>query len=318
MITLALPAALLALPLPLLLRLLPPRAGGGQAMILPQGVAAAARPARAPGRGGGLVLMALIWACLCLALSQPQRISWVADRSASGRDIIIAMDMSGSMVTPDFTLNGQTVTRLAAVQQVAKAFVRARTGDRIGLVLFADRAYVAAPLTHDLAAVALALDEAEIGIAGRSTNIAEGLGLALKRITAGPASARVIVLLSDGRDTVARLDAVQVAGLAAARDVRVHTVALGTDDLESQPTARDAVDLPTLRKIAEASGGETFRVRNTGDLQAMAEALDRLEPNPSARPPVAEAQALWIWPAGLALMLSMALGLSPVAGGGRG
>lgn len=318
MITLALPAALLALPLPLLARLWPPRAGAEQAMILPQGVAAAARPARPPGRGRGLVLLALIWACLCLALAQPQRIALVADRSASGRDIVIAMDMSGSMVTPDFTLDGQKVTRLAAVQRVAKAFVRARTGDRIGLVLFADRAYVAAPLTHDLAAVSLALDEAEIGIAGRSTNLAEGLGLALKRIMADPAPARVIVLLSDGRDTVARLDAVQVAGLAAARDVRVHTVALGTEDLEGQPAARDAVDLPTLRRIAEASGGETFRVRNTADLQAMAAALDRLEPNPSARPPVAEARPLWVWPAAFALILALALGLSPAANGGRG
>lgn len=309
MITLALPAALLMLPLPLLARLLRARAVSGQAMILPAGIAATARPARAPGRGRGLVLAALAWVCLCLALAQPQRIEMVPDRSASGRDIIIAMDMSGSMVTPDFTLDGKTVTRLAAVQQVAKAFVRARTGDRIGLVLFADRAYVAAPLTHDLSAVALALDEAEIGIAGRSTNISEGLGLALKRIMADPSPSRVIVLLSDGRDTAARLDAVQVAQLAAERGVRIHTVALGAEDLDSRPAARDAVDLPTLRRIAAAAGGETFRVRNTPDLQAMANTLDRLEPNPSARPPVAEARALWIWPAALGWVLTMAAGL---------
>ena len=191
---------------------------------------------------------------------------------------------------------------------MAAGFIGARTGDRIGLVVFADSAYVAAPLTHDLPAVTRALDEAEIGIAGRSTAIAEGLGLALKRMLSEPAETRVIVLLSDGRDTSARIEARDVAALAAQNNVRVHTVALGPEDLESRPAARDAVDLTTLRAIAEASGGETFRVRSLEDLEAMAAALDRLEPNPSSRPPVARAHGMWIWPAGLALALLLILG----------
>lgn len=309
MITLALPLALLAVPLPFLARLLPPRPATGQAMALPSTIAGAARARPGPGRRWGMAVLAAAWICLCLALAQPQRIALVPDRSASGRDIVIALDMSGSMATPDFWLDGQSVTRLAAVKQVAQGFIRARRGDRVGLVLFADRAYVAAPLTHDLAAVTRVLDEAEIGLTGRSTNIAEGLGLALKKMMAEDSASKVIVLLSDGRDTAARLDAAQVAALAAERGVRIHTVALGPEDLETRPAARDAVDISALRAIAAAAGGQTFRVRAMQDLRAMADELDRLEPNPSTRPPVAQAQPLWIWPAIAGLLLSLAAGL---------
>ncbi|MEZ5797746.1 MAG: VWA domain-containing protein [Paracoccaceae bacterium] len=309
MIGLGFPLALGLVPVPLLARLLPPRDAGGQVMVLPDAIAAVARPVQGPAAWRGLVLAGLCWLCLCLALARPHRVEMVADLSASGRDIVIALDMSGSMETPDFSLDGQTVTRLAAVKRVAGSFIRARQGDRIGLVIFADSAYVAAPLTHDLAAVARALDEAQIGLTGRSTAIADGLGLALKRILAEPAPSRVIVLLSDGRDTGARLDPVQVGRLAADNDVRIHAIALGPEDLETRPAARDAVDLATLRTIAGESGGQTFRVRTTADLAAMAKDLDRLEPNPSARPPVAVPRPLWAWPAGLALILALALGL---------
>ncbi len=307
-IGLDLPLALLALPLPLLARLLPPRAAVGQTMVLPASIAAAAQPARGPAAWGGTLVAALAWTCLCLALAQPQRMERVPDLSASGRDIVIALDMSGSMATPDFTLDGQTITRLAAVKRVAQGFVQARQGDRIGLVIFADTAYVAAPLTHDLPAVARALEEAQIGLTGRATAISEGLGLSLKRLLADPAPSRVIVLLSDGRDTAAKLDATGVARLAAQKGVRIHTVALGPEDLETRPTARDGVDIAQLRAIAAAAGGQSFRVRTMDDLLQMARTLDRLEPNPSTRPPVLVARPLWTWPAALALLAALALG----------
>lgn len=310
MISFAMPWAFLLLPFPLLARLLPPRNATGQAMVLPDGIAAAAQASAGPVHRRGVILLSLLWLCLCLALAQPERIEMVTDRSASGRDIVIALDMSGSMVTPDFSLDGETITRLAAVKRVAEGFISERTGDRIGLVIFGDRAFVAAPLTHDLHAVTRALEEAEIGgLAGRSTAISDGLGVALKRILAEKSQSKVIVLLSDGRETSDKLDATQVAELASENDVRIHTVALGPADLETQPQARDAVDVETLREIAAASGGQTFRVRDMSDLEAMAAELDRLEPNPSDRPPVAMSRPLWIWPAGLALFLAVILGV---------
>ena len=317
-LTLALPWALLLLPVaPLARRFLPPRATGGEALRLPEAIAAAGTPAPGAAARRRLPLALGLWAALTLALAQPERLETRPDLSASGRDIMLALDLSGSMETPDFALDGLTATRLAAVKRVAAGFVDRRRGDRIGLVIFADQAYVAAPLTHDLPAVARAIEAAEIGITGRSTAIAEGLGLALKRVLAEPSSARVVVLLSDGRDTSARIDAREVGRLAAEKGVRVHTIALGPDDLETRPAARDAVDAALLRDIAEASGGRSWRVRSMDDLSAMAEELDRLEPNPSRRPPVVVPRPLWPWPAAVALVLAFALGLEE-AGLGRG
>lgn len=317
MLDLATPLALLLLPLPLLARwLLPPRRPEAAALWLPDGIAAAAEPAPvfgARGRWLRLALATLVWAGLVLALAGPERLLPVRDTSASGRDIVLTLDMSGSMLIEDFALDGHPVSRLDAVKSVADRFVAERTGDRIGLVLFADRAYVAAPPTWDLAAVRRAITEATIGITGRSTAIADGLGLALKRMEASDAPTRVIVLLSDGRDTAHRLDAVAVAGLAATHGVRIHTIALGPDDMETRPANRDAVDTATLRAIAEASGGVSYRVRSMDDLVAMAADLDRQEPNPAGRPPVLVPKPLWPWPAAVAGAAALLLGLLPLA-----
>lgn len=304
---LARPLLLLLLLLPLLVRRLPPRGAGGQALWLPQAIAGAAGAAAVRRLDRPGLVLAALWLCLVVALAGPQRLVPVPDRTASGRDIMLVLDLSGSMAIEDFSLDGEVASRLDAVKRVAARFVEARRGDRIGLVIFADRAYVAAPLTWDLTAVARAIDSAEIGLTGRSTAISEGLGLGLKRILADDAKSRVIVLLSDGRDTAARLDPRQVARLAADRGVRVHTIALGPEDLEEQPASRDAVDIVTLRDIAATSGGKTWRVRDMADLEAMAAELDRLEPNPSGRPPLLEKRALWMWPAALALALTLAV-----------
>ncbi len=307
------PLAFLLLPLPLLARRLlsasSPEAG---AIYLPASLAeAAASSDTANGlRRVNTALNLLLWLALVTALAGPQRLIPTRDLTASGRDILLALDMSGSMLTEDFDLDGQSITRLAAVKQVAARFVAERQGDRIGLVLFADRAYVAAPPTYDVSTVSRAITEASIGITGRSTSIADGLGLALKRVLGSDAQTRVIVLMSDGRDTSNRLDARQVAALAASHGVRVHTIALGPDDLETRPGARDAVDTATLRAIAEGAGGTSYRVRGVQDLVAMAADLDRLEPNPSGRPPVILPQPVWVWPALLALVAALGIGLN--------
>ncbi len=293
-------------------RFAPPRAAAEGALELPEGLAAAARASGGGGRSGVWVwgLKILLWLGLVAALAGPQRLERVADVSASGRDIILALDLSGSMLIEDFDLDGARVSRLDAVKRVAAQFVSQRAGDRVGLVLFADRAFVAAPLSHDLVALREAVEEAQIGFAGRSTALSEGLGLALKRAVASQAPSRVIVLLSDGRDTSHRLEAEAVARLAASHGVRIHTIALGPADLETRPADRNAVDSATLRLIAEASGGRSWRVRGMEDLTAMAAELDRLEPNPSGRPPVIVARPLWIWPALASFLAALALALA--------
>ncbi|WP_410216389.1 VWA domain-containing protein [Paracoccus sp. (in: a-proteobacteria)] len=305
----AAPWLLALLFLPLLMRWLAPHAAPpGPALRLPAYLAAGLHEAGAARRRKPL-LPILAWMLLVLALAGPQ-VRRVADVvPASGRDIVLTLDLSGSMVQEDFFLDNQPATRLEAVKRTASRFVAARQGDRIGLVIFGEQAYVAAPLTFDMTAVARAIDEAQVGISGRGTAIADGLGLAMRRLADSEAPSRVIVLLSDGVDTSGTVLATEVARLAAGRGMRIHTIALGPEDLESRPDARDAVDVATLRAIAQTAGGETFRVRDADDLAQMAATLDQLEPNPGKAPPLRYWQGLWTWPAAAALAVLMLQGL---------
>lgn len=299
------PWAFLLLPLPLLIRMLPAAAARG-GLRVPAHVFSGVAPQQGSGRGA--MLAGLAWLALVAAIAGPQ-ISRTSDMlPASGRDIVLVIDLSGSMQKEDFRLDGQAISRLDAVKRTASRFVAARRGDRIGLVIFGDRAYFAQPLTFDVDAVARAIDEAQIGISGRATAISDGLGLAMKRLSASQAPTRVAVLLSDGVDTSGNVQSVDAARLAAQHGIRIHTIALGPEDLENQPKSRDAVDTKTLREVAELSGGTSFRVRGVEDLQAMAATLDQLEPNPTNRPPMRYWHGLWIWPGALALALMALIG----------
>jgi Ca-activated chloride channel homolog len=304
------PLALLLLPLPFLIQLLRPEERQSGALALPPAIARAVGPAGA-GEGSDRASSAgllLVWALAILALSGP-RIEQVLNLLPdSGRDIIITLDLSGSMERMDFTLDGARATRLAAVQSVASTFVKGRAGDRVGFVVFGDRAYVAAAPTHDVAAVAHEIETAVIGVSGKSTAIADGLGLAVKRLRDRQAKSRVIILLSDGQDTSGSVDPVAAAKVAAGLGMRIYTIALGPFDVDSAPSERDVVDTVTLRAIAEAAEGRMFRVRTTADLQAVTAAIDRLEPSAVKAPPIRAWRELWIWPASLALMI-LAVGL---------
>lgn len=308
--SLATPVALLLLPLPWLLRpLLAPRVEAGGAVYLPAGIAAAMQPPQT-GRVAAQarrLLPALIWGALVLALAGPRALQTTEAMPASGRDIVLALDLSGSMEIQDFHLDGEALTRLQAVKKVGARFVRGRSGDRVALVIFGNQAYFAAPLSFDTEAVARSIETASIGISGRSTALSEGLGLALKRLVDSDAASRVVIFLSDGVDTSGSVEAAAVGALARSHGVRVHTIALGPDDLETTPNARDAVDSATLREVAARSGGETFRVRTMADLAAVAAALDRLEPSLAQRPPLQVQREYWVLPAAAALWLAVLL-----------
>jgi len=308
--SLAFPWILLLLPLPwLVARFLPGRSGAGAALTVPAGTFTAAEAATRHGDRLGRVLLLCAWSALVLALAGPRMSQTTGIVPFSGREIILAIDLSGSMVKEDFVLDGKPLSRLDAVKRVASGFVAARRGDRIGLVVFGERPYVAQPPTFDVASVARSVETAQIGISGRATAIADGLGLSVKRLEESDAASKVVVLLSDGVDTSGKVRATDVARLAVRHGIRVHTIALGPDDLEHQPESRDAVDAAALRSIAEIGDGTSFRVRTMTDLEAMAETLDRLEPSPMRRPPMQYWRQLWIWPAGVAfgLLVLMAL-----------
>ncbi|GAB4070731.1 VWA domain-containing protein [Ancylobacter sonchi] len=300
----AFPLAFLLLPLPWLVRhILAAHAPVAASLRVDSMVLSAALPA--PGHddrlGNALIISA--WTALVLALAGPQLPVTRDIVTASGREIVLVLDLSGSMVKEDFVLDGRPLSRMDAVKRVAARFVAARRGDRIGLVIFGDRAYVAQPSTFDVDSTAHAIEVAQIGISGRSTAISDGLGLATRRLSRSDAQSKVIILLSDGIDTTGKVQASDAARLAASHDIRVHTIALGPDDLESQPQSRDAVDAAALRAMAEAGNGTSFRVRSMEELEVMAASLDQLEPNPMKRPPMLYWQPLWMWFGGTALAL---------------
>jgi Ca-activated chloride channel family protein len=310
MLSLATPLALLLLPLPLLaVRFLPPLSGGSGALVVPLTIATrmGAADGAGPGGAGRKWIPLALWVALVVALAGPRIVMPNPALPASGRDIVLALDLSGSMEKEDFELDGAPARRLDAVKRVVIDFVRQRTGDRVGLVIFAEKAFFAAPPTFDVEAVARIVEEATIGISGRSTAISDGLGLALKRLEASTSPSRVVILFSDGVNTSGNVEPRDAARLARELGVRVHTIALGQYDTSDGSGNRDAVDAETLQAVAQMSGGTNFRVRTTADLVDVGRTIDAMETNPAKAPAVQIYRDLWVFPAGLALLLALAL-----------
>jgi Ca-activated chloride channel family protein len=317
LITLAWPWVLLALPLPLLLRwLLPPAAGGGgDALRLPSlaGLAALSGRGPAPSRARQAVAT-LIWLLLLLAAARPQ---WLGDPVAlpvAGRDLLLAVDISGSMEQPDYQLDGRTVSRLDVVKAAAARFIARRDQDRLGLILFGTRPYLQTPLTYDRDTVAQMLGEAVVGLAGQDTAIGDAIALAVKRLRDTPPGGRVLVLLTDGDNTAGAIDPIAAAQLAAETGIRVHTIGLAGRAGEQTTAgyrirqAPDDLDPVLLGRIAAATGGRFFRATDADELARVYELLDRLEPSIRDAQTYRPVHERYPWPAAAALVLSLLLG----------
>lgn len=314
MFELADPWFLLALPLPLLaMRMMGALPMAGGAIAMPERIGRAFLAAGRIGTGarGGQVrfgVLWIIWALMLIAAAGPRELAPVSALKVTGRDLAIVLDLSGSMVRDDFHLDGRQVTRLEAVTHVGADFARRRGGDRVALIVFGSEAYYAAPFSFDVEAVARRIEGATIGISGRATNISDGLGLALKRMAESSAASRVVILLSDGVNNAGATNPRGVAELAAEMGVRVHTIALGPKDLTTAEAGeRGVVDAATLRAISDISGGESFRVRTSDDLAAVADALDRLESTDSDGLAAEVFRDHWVWPAALAGLMGLGL-----------
>lgn len=306
----ATPLVLLLLPLPLLVMwLVKPDARVGGALRVP-GTVVGAGDGAMPTAGStqrGRLLPWVAWIAIVAALAGPRIVLPAAALPTTGRDLMIALDLSGSMERRDFSLDGATARRLDVVRKLGAAFVRGRAGDRVGLVAFADRAFVAAEPSFDVNAVADAFDAAAIGLVGRSTAIGEGLGLALRRLADAPGRAKVVVLLSDGANNAGSALPRDVARLAQELGVRVHTIAMGPrDTTEVKGYDPDVVDAAALKDIATTSGGSFFRVRTTEDLTQAIRSIDDIEPTRTLAPPAPIWRDLWPWPAALALIAAAA------------
>jgi Ca-activated chloride channel family protein len=255
----------------------------------------------------------LLWCLLVLAAAQPRWLGEPISQPRSGRDLMLAIDISGSMEATDLTLNGAPATRLDVLKQVVGEFIVRRTGDRIGLVLFGERAYLQAPLSFDRNTIKQLLQEAEIGLAGaQRTAIGDGMGMALKHLHDSPATRRAMILVTDGANNSGTLTPEQTTELAKRENVTVYTIGVGADEMlvNDWPFGRRRVnpsadlDEAALTKIADATGGSYFRARDQQSLSDIYRQLDALEPVASDSDTVRPQTALFYWPLTLAFVLA--------------
>ncbi|UXI68999.1 vWA domain-containing protein [Tahibacter amnicola] len=254
----------------------------------------------------------LVWAALVVAVARPQWIGEALDVPRSGREMLLALDVSGSMNTPDMTLGNRQATRFSVMQAIVGDFIERRTGDRVGMVLFGSRAYLLTPLTFDLKTVRTQLEEATVGLAGRETAIGDALGLAVKRLHDRPEAQRVVVLLTDGVNTAGELDPRRAAELAKAEKVRVYTIALGAeqmrvDDFFGSRVVNPSADLDValMTEIAEKTGGRFYRARDTKELAGIYREIDALEPAADQSEKFRPVDELFHLPLGIALLVAL-------------
>lgn len=295
MIELLWPAVFLLLPLPWLARrLLPERRVSNAALKAPffnrwESLALHAPSTRASNKRAPMLTLWLIWICLLLAASRPMWIGEAIELPNSGRDLMLAVDISGSMRVEDMQVGNRMVRRLDAVKELGSQFMSRRSGDRLGLILFGSRAYLQSPLSFDIQTVQRFLEESQIGFAGQETAIGDAIGLAVKRLQERPASSRVLILLTDGQDTASTVDPLEAAQLAAQLGVRIHTIGIGAESLTlpgllgsplGARTVNPSADLDeaSLVEIASLTGGQYFRARDPSELAQIYTLLEALEP----------------------------------------
>lgn len=266
------------------------------------------------------LLLLLIWTLLVIAAAGPLHIGEPVTIRDKARDLMLAVDVSGSMVYQDLRVQGEQVDRLTAIKHVLHEFIERRNGDRMGLILFGTQAYLQTPLTFDRVTLRQLLDEAQIGIAGKATAIGDAIGLALKRLQDRPNESKVLVLLTDGANTAGEIAPLQAAQLAAQKGLKIYTIGVGADEMVTpgilgtrlgsrriNPSAD--LDEETLSGIADITGGQYFRAKSTESLRQIYQLLDQLEPveaDPETFRPI---RALYYYPLGLALLLTFGIAL---------
>jgi Ca-activated chloride channel family protein len=311
MIQFGLPLALALLPLPFLIwRFVPPYRRKTQGLRFPFFRQIAQSVGTQP-KAGAVVLsrsrlqMAAAlaaWVLVVVSLAQPQRVGAPIERTKAARDLILAIDISGSMDTRDFaTPDGAPLQRLEAVKGVVTGFLAQRDGDRVALIVFGSKAYVQSPLTEDFDTVATLLHQTEVGMAGPHTALGDAIGLAIRTFEASDIEQRLLILLSDGSDTASAMTPVNAAAIAARAGVEIHAIAVG--DPEAGGEAR--VDLATLGEIASRTDGAFFFADDVRGLATIYDRIDTLAPRETETLSYRPRQSLAHWAMGLALLIGL-------------
>lgn len=252
----------------------------------------------------------LIWLLLLTAAARPQRIGKIIPIPQSGRDVMLAVDLSGSMQTKDFKINGTYTDRLSALKLVVGEFIERRKGDRIGLILFGSQAYLQTPLTFDTETVKQLLSESSIGLAGNETAIGDAIGLAVKQLKNGSQSSRVLILLTDGKNNAGELSPEKAVEIAARNQLKIHTVAIGTKERRiqtpfgAQNIIVNDIDEKSLQSIAEKTHGHYFRAYDTQDLIRIYDDIDQLESIEHSNQYYRQVEEIYYLPLLAALILS--------------
>ena len=307
---------LAALPLPWLARLLPPINPHNQAALrvpfIEDFQSDTPEKKIINAKSWPFYLAIIAWCCLIIAGIRPQWLGDPVEMAVTGRDLMLAVDLSGSMEEQDFFIQQKPVDRLTATQSVASQFIQRRAGDRIGLILFGSQAYLQTPLTFDRHTVMTLLNEAAIGLAGESTAIGDAIGLAVKRLRSQPSNSRVLILMTDGANTAGVISPLKAADLAADNQLKIYTIGIGADEMivhslfgnRRVNPSRD-LDEKTLTAIADKTGGQYFRARNSDEFNTIYALLDELEPIEKDKQFFRPKTELYAWPLGLSLFLML-------------
>ena len=306
--------ALIALPLPLLIYWLPAKKQVQAAPLrMPTIIKGVQSEDFAPEKKkSSLLVLSLIWLLVVLASTQPQWLGEAVNVPTEGREMMIAVDLSGSMQVEDMALNGRSVNRLDMLKVLLGEFIERRNGDRLGLILFGDDAYMQTPMTFDRKTVQQMLDETVLGLVGKQTAIGDAIALAVKRFDEKKESNRVLLLLTDGQNTAGKITPDQALELAVAKYITIYSIGIGADVMVQNSlfgarrvNPSSELDEESLQRLADETGGYYFRARASEDMSKIYQLLDELEPVEQEQQQMRPLTALYYWPLGLALLISL-------------
>lgn len=309
MLELAYPLALLALPLPFLVWwLLPPHRERVSALRVPF-FEEIVKASGAEAQSGAVVMRRrwiqrigaiLVWALLVVALAKPEWVGEPIVRTEAARDVMLAIDLSGSMDYRDFPdESGQTVRRLDAVQRVVEQFVSERHSDRVGLIVFGDKAYLQLPFTRDLQTARELVNLMDVGMAGPRTAVGDAIGLSIKSFESSELDEKLLILLTDGNDTASRMTPINAAEIAKINGIEIYTIGVG----DPEATGEDRVDFDTLKAIASRTGGEFFDAGDEATLGQVYQRIDDLAVADVKTTAWRPRESMVHWPAGIAVMI---------------
>ena len=247
-----------------------------------------------------MLVSGLIWTGIITGLAKPEWVGEPIVRTEAARDIVLAIDLSGSMDYRDFPgADDKPVSRFAAVQRVVAEFVAARETDRIGLIVFGNRAYLQLPFTRDLDTAVALVELMEVGMAGPRTALGDAIGLAIRSFESSEVDDRVLILLTDGNDTASAMTPINAAEIAQQNGIQIHTIGIGDESARGE----DRVDFKTLATIAERTGGTFSNARDEQSLSGVYSAIDAATSADIRTSSWRPRTSLVYWPAGSALAL---------------